>query len=73
MKVNIFKIVRLVDNIDASSKHGSEILNSVVSTSIDFEVETKNGEKISGTYTVDGDEAFDIIDIQCLIRNLFNR
>lgn len=73
MKVSIFKVTRIVENIDASSKFANEILNQVIYTSIDFEVETGNGEKITGTYTADGDEAFDILDIQCLIRNLFNR
>lgn len=73
MKVNISKVVRTVDNLDASSKSGEETLYHVAKTAIHFEVTTDSGERITGVYEVEREEAQDILDISCLIKNLFNR
>lgn len=73
MKVNIFSVNRIYDNIDAGSKLCDHTLYQLKETLITFEVITDQKEKIAGTYTVEGDESYDILDISCLIENLFNR
>lgn len=73
MKVSIFNVKRVYENMDASSKFADHTLYHIKETIITFEVVTDQKEVISGTYTVEGDEAHDILDISALIENLFNR